>query len=123
MRALAYDTLSALGDLTAIVDDRIFSAYDEVPATPFVVIRVGNSTPGLKNLTYREYFTIWAHDAPGDYSTIDQILDICRPALVGLSNQGNLFEVNWIENSQDLPLDPLTGTIGKFSRYQHASRR
>lgn len=124
MRQLIYETLSAYEPITEIVGaEGVYSTYDETPATPFVVVRMGTDRPGLRGVTKREFFQVWAHDVPGDYATIDALLGHAEAALVALPNQGTLFEVTWIENSGDLPYDPLTGVIGRYSRYQHASRR
>lgn len=123
MRQLIYDTLRAHQPIIDIVGvDGVYSTYDETPPTPFLVVRMGNDRPA-NMVGRREFFQVWAHDAPGDYATIDSLLAHARNVLEALPNQGSLFEVAWIENSSDLPYDPLTGVIGRYARFQHASRR
>lgn len=124
IRQLIYDTLRVDDEIVAIVGaDGTYSTYDETPPTPFLVIRFGGVTPRLRKVAESGYIQIWAHDEPGTYSKIDDLLARCKVVLEALPNQGTLFEVAWIEDSGDLPFDPLTGVIGRYSRFQHTSRR
>jgi len=125
MRQKTYEALRDDSALDALLEgpDKIFSTYESVPTPPFVVVRLGLARERLVKVAEEEFVHIWAHDVPGDYTRIDSILHRARIVLEALPNTGSFFAYEWFETSPDLPIDPETGTISRFSRFQHISRR
>ena len=121
IRETLYEALSGSSEIQAIVDDRVFSQYETVPAAPFLVIRLSNSLAERPIPAEKGFIHIWAHDVPGDYTIIDQLLKEARLVLEALPNEGELIQIVWLECSSDLPLDPETGVIAKYARFQHTS--
>lgn len=115
------ETLQQIG----LVEDNIVSSGslsgDNRPPSPFAVIRWGVENPGMGEMT-RRLVTIWVHDEPGTYDTIDRILKRLKAILDGVANitdgQGNwLSLVTWQSDSGDL-YDPGYRTITKNSTYE-----
>lgn len=106
-------------------DDRIFQAnslYGPTTKKPFLVLRMGlSSVEQYVTGTQSTYFQLWAHDDPGDYHQIDQILSEARAALLRASPETGFFEFRYFETSQDF-MDDLLGTILRFSRFQAITR-
>lgn len=124
MRQKIYDALRQDATIISLVGaDNVWSTYEEIPTTPYLVVRFGASSSRLSRLAEAEFFQVWAHDVPGDYDRIDTLLKRVQVVLEALPNEGDLFEVRWFETSQDMPVDLETGTISRFSRFQHISRR
>lgn len=111
MRALIFQalvndpTLNGLG----ITSASSFAVDVDTPQSrPFLQLRWGRNDVGLSVVTKRT-LVVWAHDEPGDYSTIDAILTRVKsllPTLVGESNgMGHLVDVEWTGDSEDLADD------------------
>jgi hypothetical protein len=107
--------------LQPIVEDRVFEASAVVTQVkrPFIVVRMHTGFPVERGIGGRHYAQVWAHDAPGSYLRIDQILIEARKAIESLPHTGadGFLEARWIETGVDLKDDTL-GTITRYSRYQ-----
>lgn len=93
---------------------------DNRPPSPFIVIRWGTEGRGMGSMT-RRIVTIWVHDEPGSYETIDSALDRLKAILDGVAHvsdgEGNwLSSIEWESNSGEL-YDPGYRTITKNSTY------
>lgn len=127
MRELVYQTIANDTQLHALglTVDAVSSGDVDSPAErPYVVLRWGETTPGVDKDTRRvnsRNLVVWIHDQPGDYTRIDQILKRIRTVLIGLyaaqTSTGWLTGVDWTTDSSDLS-DDVTGTIARTSAYQ-----
>ena len=124
MRTLIYQALvsDAVLNSLGITSSSSFAIEVDTPQTrPFLQIRWGQNQIGLKNTPVtRRTITIWAHDEPGDYSTIDAILVRVKallPMLEGQSNEsGHLVSAEWTGDSEDLA-DDGHGTITRNASF------
>jgi hypothetical protein len=100
--------------------NRIYITHDvDTPgAKPFIVLRWGNTDPGLGPINRRS-LQVWVHDKKGDYSRINRCLKHVRDALIDLAGiatpetSGWLSQVNWEGYSEDLSDDEAN----TFTRY------
>lgn len=130
LRSHVFAALSNDSVLTGlqITSASLFTTHDvDTPqARPFVVLRWQNTVPGLGDDDTRWVNTrrlqVWAHDDPGDYDRIDQILQRVRVVLkqlvgVNTGESGSwIAETNWEGDSDDLS-DEAVGTITRNSSY------
>jgi hypothetical protein len=126
-RILTYDALRGSADLGLLVGDRIgpASSFNKHNERPLVVIRAHTDFPAGRRVGRREYIQIWAHDEPGDYLRIDQVLKLCRVAIEGIVPSAALedfLEAKWIETGVDLR-DDLMESITRYSRFQFTFTR
>lgn len=92
------------------------SSLSIVPRRPFMTYRLNNDFPIAKSIGRRAYGQLWANDDPGDYETIDWLLERAREALAAIVPSGTFLEARWIETSPDLR-DDVMGTINRYSRF------
>lgn len=87
-----------------------------IPAEkPFIVMRFGPVTRSIGNVGT---LTVWAHDEPGDYAKIDNILWHVRRLLDrAIPGEPGLITLQWTSDSADLADDGF-GTITKNSSYR-----
>ena len=124
MRALIFQALVSDPTLNSLgIDSASSFAIDvDTPQTrPFLQIRWGRTEIGLKTTAVsRRTITIWAHDLPGDYTKIDQILARVKALLPGLEGQNNglgyLLSAEWTGDSEDLA-DDGHGTITRNASF------
>lgn len=123
MRTWIYESLVAT-DITSI-GDRIYqaSALTEVPRNKHhMIYRVGARTPllhGEEVPVVVTPFNVFIHDEPGDYGQIDAALALLRVRLTQnppMVPETRFIRCLWLEDSIDVPEDPLTGTISRFNR-------
>jgi hypothetical protein len=107
--------------VTIYTDDRIFqvnSTFTPPNKKPFLVIRMGLDQVDKYPIgSHTQNFQLWAHDEPGDYHQVDQILAEARAALLSAARETGFFEFRYLETGPDTEDDQL-GTIVKFARYQ-----
>lgn len=112
--------LNALG----VTVDSLFTQNDtDTPQMrPYVVIRWGDTDPGLDG-TYAiniKDFQIWVHSGPGDYAPIDAILLRLRQLLTGVeaanTGAGFITQIEWQGESDDLS-DDAQGTITRYGEF------
>lgn len=120
MRTWLYGLLESSNALDAYVEDRIWqnTALEHVPEIkPFVVYRFGARTSPMRGddsvAIYTQSIQVFAHDTPGDYVRIEEILAVIHTILIPSTHPS----VTWLEDSEDLRDDDF-GTILKWSRYQ-----
>ena len=124
MRALIFQALVSDPTLNSLgIDSASSFAIDvDTPQTrPFLQIRWGRTEIGLKTTAVsRRTITIWAHDLPGDYTKIDQILARVKALLPGLEGQNNglgyLLSAEWTGDSEDRA-DDGHGTITRNASF------
>lgn len=122
MRARVFDTLSGWQPLVDMVGTRIYQANtrDTTPETPYIVFRVGVETPRIA-VARTTSLQVWAHDSPGSYVRIDQMLKEMKAALEAMTNTDGLFAAEWLDDSEDL-VDDASVTFTRYSRYQLINR-
>jgi len=68
---------------------------------------------------------IFAYDDPGDYLRSEAILAVVKALLLqkppAIAN-AKFIACRWLEDSEDLPEDPVSKVIGKFSRLELVHR-
>jgi len=121
-RIIVAQALRASPELRALVDNRIgaASSFNVQSKRPLIAIRAHTDFPGAHRIGRREYIQVWAHDTPGDYETIDNILTICRQVLEAIQPSvalGEFLECRWVETGVDLR-DDVMESITRYSRYQ-----
>jgi hypothetical protein len=121
LRERIYTALWTDGDWPNLVPGELwqYSSFDQVPETkPFAVIRWDFGQSGIvhRGIGSTKAFSIWAHDIPGDYVRIDQILDRAQQILEALLNEDDFLECRRLDTSPDLE-DPEMGTILRYSRF------
>lgn len=127
MRVWVYQTLK-LSDLWEAVEGRLYqtSMMTKVPSqAPYAYYRMGLSRPALHSDHSASLtpFQLIVHDSPGDYSRIEELLSLAKLALTTIPTlvpEARLIQCTWLETSEDIPQDPLTGTIAKSARYSLA---
>jgi len=119
MRKNIYDALVAWVPLDPLVGPRVFeaSSVDSHTMKPFIVIRMHTSFPVRPAIGARHYAQVWAHDEPGSYLKIDNILKEVRKAVEAAPPSGEFLEARWIETGVDLRDDGLE-TITRYCRFQ-----
>jgi len=89
---------------------------------PFIVYTIGNSTSeNLAEEDYRperQFFQVYVHDKPADYSRIDDIVKAIKDTLVGQrSLEHSVMIIRHLETSRDLD-DSTMKTIMRYIRFQ-----
>lgn len=103
------------------------------PARPFVVLRSGlrasEPIPGLRDKMSRWPYMVWAHDDPGSYLRVDQMLEAVRGRLGSLSypitaeTDGlRILEMIWNDDSEDLQDDGFKTAV-RWSSYTAMTRK
>src|SRR5688572_886235 len=120
MRTWLFGRLESSSALDAYVEDRIWqaTALEHVPELrPFIIYRFGMRTSSLRGdddvTIYSQPIQIFAHDNPGDYVQIEEILAVVKTLLVPSQSP----TVTWLNDSEDFRDDDF-GTIVKWSSYQ-----
>lgn len=129
-RVIAFQAFRNTPDLVELVEDRIkaASSVDKQMKRPLIAIRAHTDFPpagsshGGRSFGRREYMQVWAHDDPGDYQRIDQILRLCRDALETVDPFDDFLEAKWIETGVDLRDDRME-SIMRYSRFQFTYAR
>lgn len=123
MRTLVYNALknssgiqSLVGTHNGFPNIHQASSLDFVPPRPFLTYRMHTGF-NYQRLSDREYCQVWAHDNPGDYLVIDQLLKYARVAIESIASQGNFIQADWIETGVDLRDDAMN-TITRYARFQ-----
>lgn len=121
-RETVFAALTGSTDLVALVGDRIHAASSlkNVPTTPFITFRMHHTLEVQGRIGKRQHVTIWAHDEPGDYMRIDDMIAAIDAAMEAILPTGTLREVRWIEGSPDLQDDDM-GTITRNTRFEMTS--
>lgn len=126
LRQFTYETLKNYPPLQYLVNDRVYqgeSLKTATQSTPFIVYRMGNDTTEdlAEQDAYprRQFFLVYAHDAPADYSRVDDILRLSKQAFreVRVGVEG-ILQIRFLETSRDLD-DPVMGTIMRYMRFQY----
>lgn len=97
---------------------RIFAAgsLDEnVPERPFIIVKEGTNLRGPFPGVASKQPSIWAHDDPGSYLLVDEILAAIRTTLEG-PMEGFGVECRWLSDSMELA-DEGYKTITRNSNY------
>jgi hypothetical protein len=102
------------------------SMIDE-PRTLFVVLKLGVDAElnGWRGGPRERVEELWVHDQPGDYGTIDSLIEEIKRVRASLPSktllpdldQSKLVEVQYLGVTQDLE-DPELGTIFRVARFQ-----
>jgi hypothetical protein len=126
-RIITAQALKGSAELVAIVGNRVFSAsaVNKQMKRPLVTIRSHTDFPAVRNVGQRGYIQVWAHDDPGDYERIDQILDLSRTAIEAVQPSvvlGPFLEARWIETGVDLR-DDVMESITRYMRFQFTFTR
>jgi hypothetical protein len=136
MRVFLYDTLTADTNLQVLyggvegiktrVVPRASQKTVNIPR-PFIIYGLGNSTaerlvdptdPDAKD-PEGQFSQIWVHDESGDYSLIDDTLELIKAALVGKGDPAhNVLTTLYLETSQEFVNDTYN-TIFRYARFQH----
>lgn len=94
---------------------------------PFLVYTVGNATN--ENLSEedstpeRQFFQVYVHDKPADYTRIDQIVIAVKAKLKNVqSAEYGIITIRYLETSRDLD-DNTLGTIMRYIRFQAIKER
>ena len=123
-REWLYSTLNDATAVTTEVDDRIFqgeSLESSVLVRPFLVYTIGNATDeefSEDTRPYRQFFQIYVHDTPTDYTNIDRLVGIIKALLKNASSKdAGVIWVHHLETSRDLD-DASMGTIMRYLRFQ-----
>jgi hypothetical protein len=123
-RKIIFAALKAWPGLDPLVGERIFEAsnVDKHVTKPLIVLRMHTEFP-VARMGGRGYMQLWAHDKPGSYLKIDDILAESRKAIESIPPQNTFLEAKWIETGVDLRDDAM-GTVVRYSRFQitHAMR-
>lgn len=130
MRRWLLERLVTDPSIAAMVSDRIFqgeSATTNLIEKPFIFYTIGNATDEQLSeegdRPYRQFFQIYIHDAPADYTKIDSVVKLVKDRLQNArSTEYNVMTVNHLETSRDLDDDTM-GTIFRYCRFQAIMRR
>lgn len=119
MRRIVYEALTGWAPLDPLVGQRIYeaSSVDVHTPKPFVVVRMHTGFPIRPVIGGRHYAQVWAHDNPGSYLRIDEILVECRRAIEAHPPDGDFLEARWIETGVDLRDDGFE-TVTRYCRFQ-----
>jgi len=91
-------------------------------AKPFLVYRFGNRTnealsEELPEVT-RQFFSVYLHDVPADYSRIDEMeMALIHALNLSRSAEQGIITTQYLETSRDLD-DQALGTIYRYVRFQ-----
>lgn len=117
---------SDMNDLGITVDSGFIQHDVDTPQVrPFMTIHWGNTNPGIQgfDLVNERDFQVWVHDAPGDYTKIDNILSRIRVLLMGTeatytNTPGRwITGVEWMGDSDDLN-DDEQDTITRYGEFR-----
>lgn len=143
VRTWAHSHIKTDGAITAIIPSgRILGSAGiqegmAPPRRPFMVIAAGVADPfeGTREpriggpdsgprVAMAHRLTIWVHNEPGDYETIDNVLALLKTRMLsaGPDPGNNILEARFVQESDDLP-DQGLGTITRFSRWQIVTSR
>ena len=117
VRSWFFGLVDADATLDGLVGDRIYPSNTvfTVPPTPYMVYKVSSLTPRIATALNTQ-LQVWAHDEPGDYTTIDDILARVKEVLESQGNSGDFLSAEWLDGSED-GFDDATGTIMRYDRY------
>lgn len=121
LRERIYDSASNYEPLTVMVPaDRMYEA-SSTPDNPepiyLVFVYLDTTISGTP--MNQKYLQVWAHDKPGTYVNIEDVLKTARPAIlaaIGPTDDGWLSDIKWEGDSRDL-YDDATKTIVRYSTY------
>lgn len=125
-RQFVYETLGGYAPLQALVADRIYQGESLTTANqvkPFVVYRMGNDTDMAfadeDKFPHQQFFLVYAHDEPADYSKVDDILTASIAAFRATprSVQYGITTTRYLESSRDLD-DAILLTVMRYARFQ-----
>lgn len=92
---------------------------DSPAGKPFIMIRLGDASPTVVPGISRQLVQVWAHDHPGDYLRIDDILRRVRGDLEGPMAGGVRCE--WRGMSFDL-VDDGFATATKYATFNISAK-
>lgn len=128
MRASLYQLLASDEEITSIVGDRIFqaSAVDQAPPRPFLIYRLGGVVPVPGSETGAVTAEVWAHDDPGSYVQLDNLLRAVKRLLRGTTHYSGapgerIATTRWESDSTDL-FDDGYRTNTKYTRFTLVGR-
>jgi hypothetical protein len=123
MRTWLHQILLNTPALTDIIGDRVAQSEartSSVGTKPYLFHTLGvksNQRFSESQLIHRQFFQIYVHDEPGDYSRIDQICDILVTTLDQAVDEAyGIIRVEHLETSTDLD-DMTLGTILRYIRF------
>jgi len=129
MRTWLYQTLINAPTLQAVLEatdlsERVFqgeSLDTNQIIKPFLVYTIGNSTSehlSDYHTANRQFFTIFVHDQPADYTKIDDVVKVVKTLLVGAGDKAShMMIIRHLETSRDLD-DQTMNTILRYIRFQ-----
>lgn len=123
-RIITAQALKNSVEVRALVGNRIHAAssVNKQSKRPLVAIRAHTDFPAQRRVGARGYIQVWAHDDPGDYEVIDQVLAACRTAIEAVPHSGDFLEARWIETGVDLR-DDVMESITRYMRFQFTFSR
>ncbi|MCA1800473.1 MAG: hypothetical protein LC687_04980 [Actinobacteria bacterium] len=139
MRAWLYNLITTDPGLLAYFEDllkpgelfsnRIYQGEtlsDRLTPKPYMFYTLGQDSDEFLSETvtpHRQFFTIYVHDLPSDYSRIDDIIDLLKLALVNKSSkEARVMTIRHLETSADFD-DNTLGTILRYVRFQAIRER
>lgn len=109
----------AMNNLGFRRDSTFAGDVDTPEPRPYLVLRWGETSAGV-DVSRRRVLTVWIHDKPNDYTTIDNAIKRIRQlfeAVAGLRTEnGWVTAVDWLTDSEDLT-DDGTNTICRNTTY------
>lgn len=134
MRAFLYDTLTQSTELqtelgaadAAAMANRVTPRQAQETINlpkPFLVYGLGNDTnedlaEDDDHEAHRQFFQIWIHDEGGDYTKIDDIVDIVKKLFHGASHAASkISQIRWLETSQEFANETYN-TLFRYIRFQ-----
>jgi len=99
------------------------SLHDTVQRKPFIVYGLGNDTneqlsEDKNHKAHRQFFQVWIHDDGGDYTRIDDLVEIVVNLLQGQAAPSyDITNVHWLETSQEFS-DQTFNTLFRYIRFQ-----
>ena len=125
-RQFIHETLKNDPTLQTLVTERVYqgeSLTSSQQVKPFLVWRLGNDTAeGLAEVDahpHRQFFQVYAHDEPADYSQVDTMCEAVIGAFRAVSGSGveHIYTTVYLETSRDLD-DAVLETIFRYVRFQ-----
>ena len=133
MRAWLFDRLTTdealqtklgadLAELQQRVRPREASETINIPK-PYLIYGMGNNTnedlaEDRDHEAHRQFFQIWIHDEGGDYSVIDEIVEIVKDRLQNASDAASkVTMVRWLETSGEFANETYN-TLFRYVRFQ-----
>jgi len=99
---------------------------DRLVPKPYMFYTIGNATDEYLSelvLPYRQFFVVYIHDEPSDYSRIDDLVDLTKRALVNKQSKADgIITIRHLETSGDHD-DNILGTILRYIRFQAIKER